>query len=54
MTTNLTDLVGQSLMLSFAGPRLTPAVQEALTRIRPVGVILYFYSRLVILSSCHQ
>jgi beta-N-acetylhexosaminidase len=30
MTTNLSDLVGQSLMLSFAGPRLTPAVREAL------------------------
>jgi beta-N-acetylhexosaminidase len=41
MTNNLADLVGQSMMLSFAGPRVTPDVRAALARIRPAGVILF-------------
>lgn len=39
--TNLADVVGQSMMLSFAGPRMTPEVRDALTRVRPSGVILF-------------
>lgn len=41
MTTDRTDLVGQSLMLSFSGPRMTIAIQHALERMRPAGVILF-------------
>lgn len=41
MTTDLTNLVGQSLMLSFSGPRITSALRHALAQIRPAGVILF-------------
>src|SRR5262245_17372726 len=35
------DLAGQSLLLNFGGPELTPDVLTALERIRPAGVILF-------------
>ena len=41
MTTDLTNLVGQSLMLQFGGSDLTPEVRAALRAIRPGGVVLF-------------
>jgi beta-N-acetylhexosaminidase len=35
------DSIGQSLMLSFAGPEATPALLAALADIRPCGIILF-------------
>jgi beta-N-acetylhexosaminidase len=35
------DLAGQSLLLSFQGPQLTPEIHAALARVRPAGVILF-------------
>src|SRR5690349_7657751 len=35
------DLAGQSLLLSFQGPELTPEIHAALARVRPAGVILF-------------
>lgn len=39
-----TDLMGQSLMLSFDGARATPELLEALERTRPCGVILFAHN----------
>ncbi|MBI3980187.1 MAG: beta-N-acetylhexosaminidase [Chloroflexi bacterium] len=41
MSQTLADLVGQSLMLRFAGTEPTPELFETLARIRPVGVVLF-------------
>jgi beta-N-acetylhexosaminidase len=41
MTYASADLIGQSLLLSFQGPDLTPEVHSALERVRPAGVILF-------------
>jgi beta-N-acetylhexosaminidase len=41
MSDNLRDLVGQSLMLSFDGQRLTPALADLLARTCACGVILF-------------
>src|SRR3954454_14589280 len=41
MLISLADLVGQSLMLSFEGPRATAALLDALTHTRAAGVILF-------------
>ena len=41
MSADLSDLVGQSLMLQFQGPELTAAVRDALRRIRPCGIVLF-------------
>lgn len=44
MTPRLTDLVGQSLMLSFEGCRATPELLDALSQTRPNGVILFAHN----------
>jgi beta-N-acetylhexosaminidase len=41
MTYPSADLVGQSLLLSFEGPELTPEIHAVLERVRPAGVILF-------------
>jgi beta-N-acetylhexosaminidase len=41
MTHTSADLVGQSLLLSFQGPELTPEIHAALERVRPAGVLLF-------------
>jgi beta-glucosidase-like glycosyl hydrolase len=41
MTYPSADLIGQSLLLSFEGPELTPEIGAALVRVRPAGVILF-------------
>lgn len=41
MSDAMRDLVGQSLMLSFDGPELTPALAALLGRTRACGVILF-------------
>lgn len=41
MSSALHDLIGQSLMLSFSGPVVTPELLDALTTTRASGVILF-------------
>jgi beta-N-acetylhexosaminidase len=36
-----TDLVGQALLLSFAGSYLTDTIRDQIARVRPAGVILF-------------